>query len=55
MASARRWWRPSFGRVDLIGWVSVHNTRGPHQWTKSEIAAIEAACAKVASQIDALG
>jgi maleate isomerase len=39
----------------LIGWVSVHNTRGPHQWTKGEIAAIEAACAKIRSQIDALG
>jgi maleate isomerase len=39
----------------LIGWVSVHNTRGPHRWTQVEVAAIEAACAKVGSEIDALG
>jgi maleate isomerase len=39
----------------LIGWVSVHNIRGPHRWTKSEIAAIEAACAEVGRRIDALG
>jgi maleate isomerase len=38
----------------LIGWVSVHNTRGPHQWTKSEIAAIEAACVEVLRQLDGL-
>jgi maleate isomerase len=35
----------------LIGWVSVHNIRGPHQWTTSEIAAIEAACAAMREQI----
>ncbi len=46
---------PIIWKGDLIGWVSVHNTRGPYQWTKREIAAIEAACTKVASQIDALG
>jgi maleate isomerase len=39
----------------LIGWVSVHNTRGPHRWTENEIAAIEAACAKVGREVDALG
>jgi maleate isomerase len=39
----------------LIGWVSVHNTRGPHRWTRREIAAIEAACAEVGRRIDALG
>jgi maleate isomerase len=38
----------------LVGWVSVHNTRGPHQWTKSEIAAIEAACVEVLRQLDGL-
>jgi maleate isomerase len=38
----------------LIGWVSVHNIRGPHQWTESEIAAIEAACVKVRQQLDAI-
>jgi maleate isomerase len=46
---------PVIRKGHLIGWVSVHNTRGPHRWTKSEIAAIEAACAKVGRQIDALG
>jgi maleate isomerase len=39
----------------LIGWVSVHNTRGPHQWTKNEIAAIEAACAAVRRELDRIG
>jgi GAF domain-containing protein len=35
----------------LIGWVSVHNTRGPHQWTRDEIAAIEQACVKVGQKL----
>jgi maleate isomerase len=38
----------------LIGWVSVHNIRGPHQWTTSEVAAIEAACDSMREQIDAV-
>ena len=38
----------------LIGWVSVHNIQGPHQWTKSEIAAIEAACAKVKRELESV-
>jgi GAF domain-containing protein len=38
----------------LIGWVSVHNIRGPHQWTESEIAAIEAACAELGREIGAV-
>jgi maleate isomerase len=46
---------PVVRKDHLIGWVSVHNTRGPHRWTKGEIAAIEAACARVGRQIDALG
>jgi GAF domain-containing protein len=45
---------PVIHNDDLIGWVSVHNTRGPHQWTKGEIAAIEAACVEVGRHIDAL-
>lgn len=32
----------------LIGWVSAHNTRGPHKWTGDEIAAIRQACVSVA-------
>ena len=38
----------------LIGWVSVHNIRGPHPWTTSEIAAIEQACAEVGRLIVAV-
>jgi maleate isomerase len=44
---------PIIRNDDLIGWVSVHNIRGPHAWTKSEIAAIEAACAEVSREIGA--
>jgi GAF domain-containing protein len=32
---------------DLVGWVSVHYTRGPRVWTDAEIARIEAACESV--------
>ena len=45
---------PVIRKDDLIGWVSVHNVRGPHQWTTSEIAAIEAACAKVRSELESV-
>jgi maleate isomerase len=38
----------------LIGWVSVHNIRGPHQWAKNEIEAIEAACAQVGRELDSV-
>jgi maleate isomerase len=38
----------------LIGWVSVHNIRGSHQWTTNEIASIEAACAKVRQELENL-
>jgi maleate isomerase len=39
----------------LIGWVSVHNTRGPHRWTEEEIAAIQQACARVGRELDRMG
>jgi maleate isomerase len=39
----------------LIGWVSVHNTRGPHRWTEQEIAAIERACVRVGRELDRIG
>ena len=45
---------PVVRKDDLIGWVSVHNVRGPHQWTTSEIAAIEAACAKVRRELESV-
>src|SRR6516164_10006152 len=45
---------PIFHDDYLIGWVSVHNTRGPHPWTKTEIIAIEAACTAVRREIDAV-
>jgi len=45
---------PIIRKDDLIGWVSVHNTRGPHPWTKTEIIAIEAACTAVRREIDAV-
>jgi hypothetical protein len=32
----------------------VHNVRGPHQWTTREIAAIEAACAKVRRELESV-
>lgn len=35
----------------LIGWVSVHNILGPHQWTSLEIAAIEQACSQLREAI----
>jgi maleate isomerase len=38
----------------LIGWVSVHDTRGPRRWTQQEIAAIEAACAAVGRELDGI-
>ena len=38
----------------LIGWVSVHNIRGRHQWTPAEIAAIESASAEVRKHIEAV-
>jgi maleate isomerase len=38
----------------LPAWVSVHEIRGPRQWTKTEIAAIEAACTKVSQELDRL-
>jgi maleate isomerase len=38
----------------LIGWVSVHNIRGPHQWTSAEIAAIESASVEVRKHIEAV-
>ena len=38
---------PVFMGGDLVGWVSVHYTRGPRVWTDSEIARIEAACENV--------
>lgn len=37
----------------LIGWVSVHNIRGPHRWTPAEIAAIESASAEMRKHIEA--
>jgi maleate isomerase len=46
---------PIIRHDDLIGWVSVHNTRGPHQWTNDEIAAIEQACLKVGRELDGIG
>lgn len=36
----------------LIGWVSVHNIRGPHRWSGSEIAAIESASADMRRLIE---
>ena len=45
---------PVIRKDDLTGWVSVHNVRGPHQWTTSEIAAIEAACAKVRRELESV-
>lgn len=33
------------------GWVSVHWTEGPREWTEAEIAAIEDACRKMAAII----
>jgi maleate isomerase len=45
---------PVIRKDDLIGWVSVHNVRGPHQWTTSEIAAIEVACAKVRRELESV-
>lgn len=35
---------PVFKDGGLVGWVSVHYTRGPRVWTDAEIARIEAAC-----------
>jgi len=32
---------------DLVGWVSVHYTKGPRVWTQAEISRIEAACESV--------
>ena len=32
---------------DMVGWVSVHYTKGPRDWTAAEIARIEAACDSV--------
>jgi maleate isomerase len=43
---------PVIRHSDLVGWVSVHNVRGPHMWTKTEIAAIEAACVQVLRELD---
>lgn len=43
---------PVFDGPDLIGWVSVHYTRGPREWSEAEIARIEAACADVARLLD---
>ena len=45
---------PVIRKDDLIGWVSVHNVCGPHKWTTSEIAAIEAACAKVRRELESV-
>lgn len=38
---------PVIKEGDLVGWVSVHYTRGPRVWTDEEIARIEAACESV--------
>jgi maleate isomerase len=43
---------PVIRRNTLVGWVSVHNIRGPHTWTRPEIAAIEDACVQVLGELD---
>ena len=37
---------------DLVGWVSVHFTKGPRVWTDPEISRIEAACVSVARVLE---
>jgi GAF domain-containing protein len=37
---------------DMIGWVSVHYTKGPRIWTKDEINMIEAAADRVRSVLE---
>jgi maleate isomerase len=39
----------------LVGVVSVHDTTGPRQWTKDEIAALERACAAFQRELDRIG
>ncbi len=38
---------PVIKQEELIGWVSVHYTKGARVWTEAEIARIEAACDSV--------
>ena len=39
---------------DMIGWVSVHNTKGSRTWTEDEIKMIESACDRVRSVLEDL-
>lgn len=38
---------PVVSNGDLVGWISVHYTKGPRKWTETEIRRIEAACEQV--------
>jgi len=38
---------PLINHGDIVGWVSVHYTKGPRSWTESDIGRIEAACEQV--------
>jgi len=46
---------PIVRRDYLLGWISVHDVRGPRNWTASEVAAIERACAAVQRELDGIG
>lgn len=46
---------PIIRNGQLAGVVSVHDTKGPHPWTKAEQTALEAALKKFHEQLDALG
>lgn len=46
---------PIVRRDYLLGWISVHDVRGPRNWTASEVAAIETACAAVQRELDGIG
>jgi len=46
---------PVIAAGNLIGWVSVHYTKGARSWTPDEIARIEAACAEVLAILQAVG
>jgi maleate isomerase len=38
----------------MFGWISVHRTQGPHEWTKDEMHVIELACQDVLSVLEEL-
>ena len=40
--------------ANMLGWVSVHYTKGSRKWTEDEIKMIESACDRVRSVLEAL-